>query len=223
MRKLMWAFAAAVALVPVAPASAAPVQFTQTFTGGFDVSVNGGPLTASGPITITGIVDSAALDLNPSLFYGEFALTSATITGAGFTNQPITTPLSLVTFTFGGSDTYFAFQRLGEFNEGITGWNGATSAGPFMTDVNSLATLTALPYTTVGTSTFWYDGLGSNVWTLGNGSTIGANIGGSGPDGTFTISLLAAVPEPATLAVFGLMAAGGLGYVRRRVKATVAG
>jgi hypothetical protein len=79
--------------------------------------------------------------------------------------------------------------------------------------VNNLSTLVGLPYTTLGTSTFWFDGLGSNAWTLMSGDTIGANIGSAGPTGTFSITATAAaVPEPATLLLLG----AGLGAVAAR-------
>ena len=46
---------------------------------------------------------------------------------------------------------------------------------------------------------------------------------GGGPAGATAATLVAqCVPEPATLAVFGLMAVGGGRYVRRRMKATPA-
>jgi hypothetical protein len=178
-------------------ASARPVAFTQHFPGGFDVSINGGPLVPSGPITVTGVLDDATADILPDLSFGEFPLTSVTFNGAGFVNRSVVTPLSLLTFSF--SDLHFGFQRLSEFNEGIIGWNGTTPSGPFMSDRNDLSTLVPLPYSTVGTSTFWYDGLGSNVWTLDlGGDTIGADLGVGGPDGIFTIT---AIPEPSTVAL----------------------
>jgi hypothetical protein len=109
--------------------------------------------------------------------------------------------LSLLVF----STSNFAFQRIGEFNEGITGWNGATSAGVFIANVNNLSTLLSLPYITTGSSTFWWDGLNDNRWTLAGGDTIGGSIGGGGPNGTFSIGF---IPEPAS--VFLAIAAMGL-------------
>ena len=65
-----------------------------------------------------------------------------------------------------------------------------------MTDLNDLSTLVTLPYTTSGASTFWFDGLGTNLWTLAmGGDTIGASLGAGGPTGTFSI---VAIPEPST-------------------------
>ncbi len=192
--------------------SAAPIAFTQQFPGGFSVSVNGGPLAPSGPITIVGIVDSATADIDPDIFYGEFPLASVTFSGAGFVNRPVATPLSLSIF----STSNFAFQRLGENNEGITGWNGDTKSGSFIFDVNNLSTLGSLPYTTTGSSTFWYDGLGANLWALAlGGDTIGGNIGAGGPNGTFSINN---IPEPAS-AFLAIAAASILAPHRRRMTA----
>jgi hypothetical protein len=170
-------------------------QFTQEFPFGFNVSINNGPLTRSGPLTIIGIVDTTAPDILSDPKYGEFALSSVRLTGAGFVNRVVTTPLSLVTFSLFPYQ-YFSFQRLGEFNVGDTGWVGYTQSGPFMSNLNNLGTLGTLPYSTIGSSTFWNDGLGAHAWTLAGGDTIGANIGSFGPDGTFSIT---AVPEPSSL------------------------
>jgi hypothetical protein len=191
---------------------AVPVMFKQEFPGGFNVSINNGPPTPSGPITIVGIVDTATADIYAASNYGEFPLTSVRFTGAGYLNSVINSPLSLLTYNLDGPTTYFGFQRRGEFAEGVTGWNGETLSGPFMSNLNSLATLVSLPYTTTGTSTYWYDGLGANVWTLAGGDTIGANIPNDGPNGTFSIT---AVPEPSTLLLLGIGAISLLGYRKR--------
>lgn len=194
--------AASLAILFMSPNSnAAPLRFTQEFRVGFNVSINGSALAPSGPITIAGVVDDATADIDPDSAYGEFPLLSAQLTGSGFVNRTITTPLSLLIF-----DTdNFGFQRLGAFNTGITGWNGSTPAGDFISDVNSLATLGTLPYSTVGNGTFWFDGLNTNAWTLDlGGDTIGGNIGNGGPAGVFTIER---IPEPGsfTLITFGLV------------------
>jgi hypothetical protein len=176
----------------------APVVFTEQFPSGFAVSINGGPLSPSGPITVKGLVDTTTLDINSGTSFGEFPLISATFSGSGFLNRSVTTPLSLLTFNSFGPQM-FAFQLTGQFNQGIIGWNGSTASGNFMANINDLSTLFTLPYTTTGSSTFWFDSLAPKAWTLAlGGDTIGANIGGGGPNGTFTIS---AVPEPSSLAL----------------------
>lgn len=188
-------------------ANAVPITFTQQFDGGFNLSINGGQPAASGPITITGIVDSAAVDIDASGL-GEYQLDSVTFTGAGFTNELVTTDLGLLIW---GTDK-FAFQLLGMFNQGITGWNGTTSAGDFIGDVNDLSTLGALPYTTTGQSTFWL----SPAWTLASGDTITGDIGAGGPTGTFSINMGSVdVPEPGTIALLSIGLAG-IGFGRRK-------
>jgi hypothetical protein len=185
---------------------AAPVEFTMDFPGGFNVSINGGPLSPSGPIIVRGIVDNTTPDIDGSPTKGEFPLSSVTFTGAGFTNQAVNTPLSLLT----SSKTEFAFQLRGQYNEGILGWQDFNTSSPYIANVNSLSTLLGLPYSRVGNKTYWYQGLGGNAWNLG-GNTIGANLGGNGPAGHFTIS----VPEPSAghILVYGL---GGCAFRRRK-------
>src|SRR5262245_4425773 len=135
-----WSIIAMTAFILVAFSTgtfAVPIEFTQQFPGGFNVSINNGPLAASGPIKITGVLESTTADIDSETSRGEFPLTSVTFNGAGFVNRHVSTPLSLLIF----STSNFAFQRLGEFNEGVTGWNGETSAGNFITDANNLSTL----------------------------------------------------------------------------------
>lgn len=192
-------------------AFAGQVMFTEMLPGGFNVSINGQPLTPSGPLLVRGIVETTTLDINPDPGYGEFPLISATFTGAGFVDRTVVTPLSLVTFNVNGNQR-FCFQLEGRFNQGDIGWNGSEPSPNFMGNINDLSTLFALPYTTGGTSTFWYDGLGANTWTLTGGDTIGANVGNSGPNGTFSIT---AVPEPSIFALLGLGSAALMIFPRR--------
>jgi hypothetical protein len=125
----------------IGSAGADLVQFTQVFPGGFNVSINGGAFVPSGPITIVGVVDDAAPDLAAGGFVGEFGVSNLRFSGAGFSNEGVVNSMSLFVWQV----DKFAFQRLGETNQGTTGWNGSTSAGPFITDVNSLTTLVGLP------------------------------------------------------------------------------
>jgi hypothetical protein len=196
-------------------AFAANLVFTQEFPGGFDVSINGGTFTPSGPITVTGILDDTTADIYGGSHHAEYPLSSVTFTGAGFVNRAVATPLSLCIFnTFGPQN--FGFQRLRENNEGIIGWNGSSSSGNFMSNIHNLSTLVALPYTTSGTSTFWWNALKENAWTLDmGGDTIGANLGSSGPAGIFSIG---SVPEPSTIALLGMGAFGLLAWAWRRRK-----
>jgi hypothetical protein len=183
-------------------ATAAPVEFTMDLPGGFNVSINGAAAAGSGPLYIRGVVNDLTADIDGRPNYGEFPLLHVTFTGAGFFNQSVITPLSLVVF----DGDNFAFQRVGENNEGVIGWNGLTSAGNFMSNVNDLSTLGALPYSATGTSSFWHDGLGANLWTLTGGHTIGAAIPGGGPGGTFSI---VRIPEPSTMVMLlGMIGVG---------------
>ena len=191
-------------------------EFSQEFPSGFEVSINGGGPTASGPISVVGLVDDSSVDQSGDINQGEFTLFNVRLSGAGFVNEPVVTPLNLLTFSDGRN---FAFQVAGLFNQGIVGWNGASNSGNFMTDVNDLNSLVSLPYTTTGTSSFWLDlsgnvaiGLGTfgNAWLLESGDTIGGDIGANGPDGTFGIR---AVPEPSNAV---LVLTGLCGFVVRR-------
>jgi hypothetical protein len=192
--------------LPMAGAYAKPVAFTQDFPGGFNVSINGGPLTPSGPITVTGIVEDTALDIDPDSSKGEFPLTNVVFNGAGFVDRPVTSPLSLLI----SSRTEFAFQLRGKYNQGILGWQDFALEPQFVSDVNSLSTL-VLPYSRTGGKTYFYQALGANAWNLG-GDTIGANLGGDGPSGFFSIRN---IPEPATLP---LSLAAALLVARRRMR-----
>lgn len=176
-------------------AFAVPVEFTQHFPDGFDVSINDGPFSASGPITVTGVVDDSTPDIDPSLSRGEFPLDSVTFTGAGFVDKTVSTPLSLLISS--SHREIFAFQLVGQFNEGIMGWDDLTPPGTIITNPNDLSSLTTLPFTQFGTGTFWHQALGGNAWDLG-GDTIGAKLGGGGPTGIFSINY---VPEPSTSAL----------------------
>ena len=189
------------ALLLSASVSAAPLLITMEFPSGFNVSVNGGLLHASGPIKVQGVLDSSTADTLPEVGRGDFPLTSVTFTGDGFVNQTVLTPLSFATFL----NNHFGFRKTGEINIGTMGWNGTTSSGAFMSNLDDLSTLVPLPYTTSGSSTFWLNGLNANAWALASGNTIGADIGGAQPPGTFSI---AAVPEPSTIGLLsGLLLA----------------
>ena len=207
--------AALLSVVAATEAIAIPVQFMMHLPGGFDLSVNGGPLTSSGPILVKGVVDTATPDLDPSAHYGEFSLQSVTFAGAGFAEQAVITPLSLVVFSADGVSTNFAFARTGVFNTAAMGWNQVGSnPAPFMTDTDDLSSLINLPYSTDGGSTFFTHGLGEDAWVLASGDTVGASLGSRGPTGTFSIAV---IPEPTTavLLLVGLIGAAGL----RRYKA----
>jgi hypothetical protein len=193
--------------------------FTGQFPGGFAVSINGGALTPSGPITVTGILDAATAGVQEDAQHHAYPLTSVTFTGAGYVNREVTTPLDLSIYNVFGPQN-FAFQERGKHNQGTLGWNGSTSASNFMSDIHHLSTLSSLPYTTSGSSTFWYDALNANAWTLAlGGDTIGANVGSGGPTGTFSI---AAVPEPSTFVLLSMGAVGLLGFAWRRRKCATA-
>lgn len=186
----------AAAVVSTAEVFAIPVEFTQHFPSGFNVSINGGPLFASGSITVTGIVDDTTQDIDPDESRGEFPLSSVTFTGAGFTNRQIITPLSVLIVTT--HRELFAFQLVGQYNEGIMGWDDLTSPGTITSNPNDLLFLTTLPLTLPGTGTFWYQALDENAWVLDGGDSIGADLGGGGPTGTFSIRY---IPEPSALAL----------------------
>jgi hypothetical protein len=174
---------------------AARIKFTQHFPGGFNVSINGGQLVSSGPITVTGILDDTSADIDPSVFRGEFPLNSVTFTGMGYLDREVITPLSLLIVST--HRELFAFQLVGKFNEGIIGWDDSTPPGTITANPNDLSYLTQLPFTTSGIGTFWHQALGKNAWELRGGDTIGAALGGGGPAGTFSINR---VPEPSTYA-----------------------
>jgi hypothetical protein len=185
------------------------LEVRMEFPGGFDVSINGGPLTPSGPITVVGLLEANTPDAHGSASRGEYPLSSVTFTGAGFVNRPIVTPLNFVAF----SRFEFEFEKRGIDHASQLGWQDFNTTQPYIADVNDLSTLVPLPYVRHGMKTFWYQALGANAWNLG-GDTIGANLGGNGPAGIFTIS----IPEPSAK----LLIITGLPFLsarRQRMKA----
>lgn len=195
------------------------VEFTAEFPSGLQVSLNGGLYMASGPIKVVGVVDDGSLDIESSVHHGEFPLVgSARFTGAGFVNVPVASPLSLLTFDLFGPK-HFAFQRLGEFNASALGWNELQPFPSFISNVNDLGTLVALPYSTVGKSTFWTNNDNTIGWTLASGDNIRGNLGVGGPDGVFSIRR---IPEPATfgLSIIGMAVLWRLNRIVPRIRRT---
>jgi hypothetical protein len=176
----------------------------QDFGGSLGMDFNVGSTAIL--VTSLGVFDSGSNGLSAPLSVAIFDRTTQTIVPGTLVNFPTGTPGTLI----GGSrfiDVPDVVLAAG-FQGSVVAWgyngaepNGNTHGGP-------------APWTTNG------GGLISFVGSSRFGFTPGAfpNIPDGGPvnryaAGTFQFE---AVPEPTTLAVFGLMAVGGLGYVRRR-------
>ena len=164
-------------------AFAAPVTVTFSFPNLF-VNYNGVPNTQIGPHEFTVVVDTTALDQDPSAQLGAFAVIEARLTAPnlGVNRVLITSPTYFFTNT----------QQLALRFNTPTDFRGQFS--PFMlmptpiADNNNLATLT-IPYTGTGTGGQWRTNVngGANV-TLQNGDVINLGQDVNIPTSTVTIS-----------------------------------
>lgn len=192
-------------------AGAAPVSLTFDFTGGFDLSVNGGAAAPSGRIVFNALLDSTTPDLAASTDRGHFEIGTLTVTAAalGLLDEFVVAPDPIFVDTFVGGMTI-----IGDGFDPDIGWNGGPAPSTFMSDINDLSTL---PLSTVVTmaSTFYLGEI-----TLANGDTLAGTTGANAPDGTFSAAPravsgtpTAVVPLPAAfplaLFAFGLLAAVG--------------
>lgn len=198
---------AAVALAVAGAAQAAPITMTFDFSGGFDLSVNGGAAQASGAVVFTVNLDSSTPDLDPSNTRGRFATQSVMLTASslGIFNQSVVAPSPLFVDTFSGGLTI-----IGAGFDPDIGWNGGPGPASFMGDINDLDTL-PLPTAVAMTSTFFL-----RTITLLDGTTLEGNTGGGGPTGQFSVAATNRVSEPGALALAGLsLFAAGMAARRR--------
>lgn len=190
-------------------ASAEPIVMELSFPGGFDLSVDGGGFAPSGPLTFTLATDNTTPDLDPDPDRGRFALTSVTLNAPnlGITNEAVVSPSPLFLDTFFGGLTLIGAGFIPDI-----GWNGGPAPDTFMSDINDLSTLPLPTLISPTNSTFFLETI-----TLASGTTLTGTTGLNGPAGTFSAAAPGdVVPEPASIAVFGLMGLGGAIHARRR-------
>jgi hypothetical protein len=163
-------------------ANAAPVTVRFSFPN-LTVTYNNVPNTQTGPHQFIILVDTAAVDQDPSAMFGAFAVIEARLTAPnlGLDRVLITSPTYFFTNT----------QQLALRFNTPTDFRGQFS--PFMlmpvpiADNNNLATLT-VPYSGTGTGGQWRTNVlgGANV-TLANGELI--NLGQDIPIPTSTVTI----------------------------------
>jgi hypothetical protein len=170
------------------------------------LSVDGGPITASGPLTFRIGLDNTTPDLTPGdPIQGLFASTSAVLLTAptlGFANDAIVLPSPLFVRTINPPKELGGVSvgpSGGPSGQPVFGWNGGPPPPAFMFDVNNLTTL-PLPTVLAVSGTFFCGG----PMTLASGHSLSAPIPdfppgcGSSSPGTFSATA-AAVPDATSL------------------------
>jgi|GEM_PF-2696047 len=197
-------------LLAASVSNATPIKLNFDFTDGFTE-----PGLSTGRIIFDVFVDSTTPDLDGDADAGLFSIDEIRVTGSGLSNEKVIAPDPLFLATF-GDNTVGGLSITDGFPDFLLeiGWNGGPGPSSFMTDVNSLLTLST-PSSFAFQDSFFVSEL---ELEFENGDFLILEEG-EGSGGILTISAASAVPDVGFTALsLGLSLLGLLSLARIKLR-----